>query len=159
MISSVRIASPADAEKITTLINSAFRIAEGFFIDEDRINLESVQNYFTLGRFLLGETDGVVAACVYVEPHGDRAYLGLLSVDPARQHRGLGTLLMNAAEDYCRDLGFRFMDLNVVNLREDLFGFYGRRGYFETGTSPFPTDVATKLPCHFIEMSKLLASD
>jgi GNAT superfamily N-acetyltransferase len=93
---------------------------------------------------------------VYVEPRGDRAYLGLLSVDPASQHNGLGKLLMDAAEEFCRELGCRFMDLNVVNLRGDLFGFYGRRGYVETGTTPFPTDVVTKLPCHFIDMSKSL---
>jgi GNAT superfamily N-acetyltransferase len=153
------MASLDDAEQITTLINSAFRIAEAFFIDEDRINLESVRNYFATGKFLLATIDDVPAACVYVEPRGDRAYLGLLSVDPASQHNGLGKLLMDAAEEFCRELGCRFMDLNVVNLREDLFGFYGRRGYVETGTTRFPTDVVTKLPCHFIDMSKSLNVD
>jgi GNAT superfamily N-acetyltransferase len=159
MTRSVRIASLDDAEQITTLINRAFRIAEAFFIDEDRINLESVRNYFATGKFLLATIDDVPAACVYVEQRGDRAYLGLLSVDPASQHKGLGKLLMEAAEEFCRELGCRFMDLNVVNLREDLFGFYGRRGYVETGTTPFPTDVVTKLPCHFIDMSKSLKTD
>jgi hypothetical protein len=48
------------------------------------------------------------------------------------------------------------MDINVVNLRLDLAGFYQKRSYVETGTSPFPADVETKLPCHFIEMSKPL---
>jgi GNAT superfamily N-acetyltransferase len=158
MNSSVRIASLDDAETITILINSAFRIAEQFFIDEDRIHLDGVRNYFTTGRFLLTAIDGVPAACVYIEPRGERAYLGLLSVDPARQHSGLGKLLMDAAEEFCRGLGCRFMDLNVVNLRQELFGFYGRRGYVETGTSPFPADVVTKVPCHFIDMSKLLTT-
>jgi GNAT superfamily N-acetyltransferase len=159
MNSSVRFASLDDAETITILINSAFRIAEAFFIDEDRIDLESVENHFTSGKFLVAAIDDVPAACVYVEPRGDRAYLGLLSVNPARQHSGLGKLLMDAAEEVCLGVGCRFMDLNVVNLRADLFGFYGRRGYVETGTSPFPADVVTKLPCHFIDMSKLLAAD
>jgi GNAT superfamily N-acetyltransferase len=156
MTTSVRTASRDDAQQITTLINSAFRIAEAFFIDEDRINLESVQNYFVTGKFLLATIDDVPAACVYVEPRSDRAYLGLLAVEPTRQHAGLGKLLMDAAEEYCRGLGCRFMDLNVVNLRQDLFGFYGRRGYVETGTTPFTADVVTKLPCHFIDMTKSL---
>jgi GNAT superfamily N-acetyltransferase len=150
------MASLEDAEIVTTLINSAFRRAEEFFIDEDRINLESVRNFFDTGRFLLGESDGIVAACVYVELRGDRAYLGLLSVDPTRQHSGLGSLIMDAAEEFCRGVACRFMDINVVNLREELFGFYRRRGYVETGTRPFPADAVTKLPCHFIEMSKPL---
>jgi GNAT superfamily N-acetyltransferase len=157
MTGSVRMASLQDAEKITTLINSAFRPAEGFFLDADRIGLESVRGFFLKGKFLLVEGDGVVAACVYVELRGERAYLGLLAVDPARQHCGFGSLLMDAAEETCRGLGCRFMDIQVVNLREDLFGFYRRRGYVETGTHPFPKDVETKLPCHFIVMSKPLA--
>jgi len=51
------------------------------------------------------------------------------------------------------------MDIKVVNLRTDLFGFYQKRGYVVTGTSPFPTDVETKLPVHFIDMSKQLSTD
>ncbi len=152
------MASLEDAARITTLINSAFRRAEEFFIDEDRINLENVRNFFETGKFLLGESDRIVAACVYVELRGDRAYLGLLSVDPAHQHSGLGSLLMDAAEEYCRGRASLFMDINVVNLREELFGFYRKRGYVETGTRPFPADVATKLPCHFVEMTKPLSA-
>jgi hypothetical protein len=48
------------------------------------------------------------------------------------------------------------MDIQVVNLREDLFGFYQRRGYVETGTRPFSADIETKLPVHFVEMTKEL---
>jgi GNAT superfamily N-acetyltransferase len=158
MANSIRIATLKDAETITSLINDAFRVAEAFFVDGDRIDLASVRIFFTSGKFLLGEIDGVAAACVYVEPRGARAYLGLLAVDPARQGSGLGSLLMDAAEEYCRELDCRFMDMNVVNLREDLFGFYRRHGYLETGTSPFPAEVKTKLPCHFIEMTKPLTA-
>jgi hypothetical protein len=48
------------------------------------------------------------------------------------------------------------MDIKVVNLREELPDFYRRRGYVGTGTSSFPSDLKTKLPVHFIEMSKPL---
>jgi GNAT superfamily N-acetyltransferase len=152
----VRIADAPDAEAITSVINSAFRRVEEFFIDEDRIDVQSVKNFLGAGRFLVAESDGAVLGCVYVEPRGDRAYLGLLAVVPERQHCGLGSMLMNEAEDNCRQLGCRFMDIRIVNLREELRRFYGRRGYIETGTSPFPADIETKLPCYFIEMSKPL---
>jgi ribosomal protein S18 acetylase RimI-like enzyme len=156
MINSVRMASLKDAEQITALINRAFRPAEGFFIETDRINLESVQDLFTTGQFFLAESECLVAASVYVEPRDERAYLGLLSVDPTCQQLGLGSLLMNAAEEHCRRLACRFMDIQVVNLREDLFGFYRKRGYVETGTHPFPPELETRQPVHFIEMSKQL---
>ena len=159
----VRIAEREDAERITTVINSAFRRAEQFFIDEDRIDVKSVLNFLDTGKFLLAESERLLLGCVYVEPRflhsaerEDRAYLGLLAVDPAHQQSGLGSVLMDAAEDYCRGLSCRFMDIKVVNLRKELSGFYQSRGYIETGTSPFPNEVETKLPVHFIDMSKPL---
>lgn len=156
-MTTVRIAGASDVEKITTLINASFRQVEGFFIDEDRIDSNAVRNCFGTGNFLLAESEGTMVGCVYVEPRDNaHAYLGLLAVDLTRQRSGLGSLLMDAAEDHCRGLGFRFMDINVVNLREDLAGFYQKRSYVETGTSPFPVDAKPKLPCHFIEMTKRL---
>jgi GNAT superfamily N-acetyltransferase len=152
----IGIATPADAARITTLINSAFRIAEGFFVDGLRISEAEVEQHLTKGAFLLAEDDGKLAGCVYVELRGERSYLGLLSVDPASQQSGLGSFLMNAAEQYCRERGSRFMDIYIVNLRTELPPFYERRGYVETGTTPFPEDVPTRMPCHFINMSKAL---
>lgn len=155
----LRIAEPEDAERITEVINSAFRQAEEFFIDEDRIDTAGVLNFLEAGTFLLAERGALLQGCVYVERREQgRAYLGLLAVDPATQQSGLGSLLMRGAEDYCRRLGLGFIDIKIVNLRTELTGFYRRRGYVETGTSPFPSDVPTKLAVHFIDMSKPLTS-
>ena len=157
----VRIAQREDAGEITTVINSAFRGAEQFFVERDRVDVADVLSFLSSGKFLLAESDDTLLGCVYVEPrhvdsNQDTAYLGLLAVDPAHQKSGLGSMLMDAAEDYCRALGMRFMDIKVVNLREELSGFYRKRGYVETGTSAFPAEVKTKLRCHFIEMTKPL---
>lgn len=153
---STRIATPADAANITAIINAAFRIAEEFFIDSNRITQAEVEELLEKGAFLLAETGDQLNGCVYVEPRGERSYLGLLSVDPGRQQGGLGSLLMDAAESYCRERGSHFMDILIVNLREELPSFYRKRGYVENGTTPFPEDVETKVPCHFINMAKPL---
>jgi len=152
----IRLAAVADAEKITNIINAAFHIVEGFFIDGPRIDQTEVEQLLDKGAFLLAEAGDKLNGCVYVELRGERSYLGLLSVDPTCQRGGLGSLLMSEAEKYCRERGSRFMDILIVNLRTDLPAFYQRRGYFENGTAPFPTDVVTKIPCHFINMSKAL---
>jgi predicted N-acetyltransferase YhbS len=152
----IRVAVPSDAEKITAVINAAFRIVEGFFIDGNRITLEEVQQLFASGAFLVARDEDGMAGCVYVEPRDDRAYLGLLAVDPARQQSGLGSRLMTEGEAYCRERGAQFMDIYIVNLRTDLPAYYQQRGYFENGTTQFPPDVPTKQPCHFINMSKPL---
>jgi GNAT superfamily N-acetyltransferase len=153
---SIRLAAPADAEKITSVINAAFHIVEGFFIDGPRIDQAEVERMLGKGAFLLAEADDKLNGCVYVEMRGERSYLGLLSVDPACQQGGLGSLLMIEAEKYCRERGSGFMDILIVNLRSDLPAFYQRRGYVENGTTPFPPELTTKIPCHFINMSKRL---
>jgi len=152
----IRLAAVADAEKITNIINAAFHIVEGFFIDGPRIDQAEVEQLLDKGAFLLAEAGDKLNGCVYVELRGERSYLGLLSVDPTCQRGGLGSLLMSEAEKYCRERGSQFMDILIVNLRTDLPAFYQRRGYFENGTAPFPADVVTKIPCHFINMSKAL---
>ena len=152
----LRLATLEDTEAITALINAAFRKAESFFIDGDRITPQAVESFMEKGRFLIAEDRGHLAACVYAEVRGERAYLGLLSVDPQRQKVGLGSMLMDAAEKYCAEAGCRFMDLQIVSLRQELPSFYRHRGYTETGTAPFPADLNPKLPCHFIRMSKAL---
>ena len=136
---SIRIATAADAPKITAVINAA-----------------EVEESLTKGAFLLAETDGKLNGCVYVEMRGERSYLGLLSVDPTSQQGGLGSRLMNEAERYCRDRGSLAMDILIVSLRDELPAFYQKRGYSENGTTPFPADVPTKIPAHFINMSKPL---
>jgi ribosomal protein S18 acetylase RimI-like enzyme len=108
------------------------------------------------GKFLLAEDAAGLAGCVYVELRGDRGYLGLLGVDPARQGAGLGRKLMDAAENYFREAGCRAVDLRIVSARTPLPAFYRHLGYVQTGTAPLPSDAPVKVPCHFILMSKTL---
>ena len=152
----IRTATPADAPQVTALINAAFRIAEEFFVDGNRISQTEVEQLLTKGAFLLAEADDKLNGCVYVELRGERSYLGLLSVDPNSQQSGLGSQLMIEAERYCRERGSHGMDILIVNLREEPPAFYQKRGYVENGTTPFPADVPTRVPCHFINMSKPL---
>jgi predicted N-acetyltransferase YhbS len=152
----IRQATETDAANITAVINRAFSPAELFFVEGDRITVEEVLDSLRTGAFLVAENNGKMVGCVYVMPRGERAYLGLLSVDPEQQQRGTGSRLMHAAEEFCVAAGCRFMDIKIVNLRTQLPSYYRKFGYTETGTSPFPAEVETKIPCHFIDMSKSL---
>ena len=147
----IRRAGTDDAEFLVRVINLAFQV-EKFFIAGDSIDLPQVRDFLSKGEFLVAER-----GCVYIEPRGDRCYLGLLSVDPSSQGTGLGRQLLRAAEERARELGCAFMDLRVVNLREELPPFYAHMGYAPSGTSEFPADVQTLQPCHFIHMSRPLA--
>ena len=149
-----RIAGPDDAETLMRLINTAF-LVERFFIDEERVALADVLEFMAKGVFLVA---GDMEACVYTELRGERAYLGLLSVAPSKQGSGLGRKMVEAAERYCREHGCEWMDLRVVDVREELPPFYRKLGYAECGTEPFPPDVETKIPISLIKMQKKLSA-
>ena len=151
----MRFAEAANALSIARLVNDAFR-TERFFIEADRTNPEKVAALLEKGQFLLLFAGEELAGCQYAEVRAERGYFGLLAVDPKRQRSGLGGHLIAAAEDYCRSAGCRFMDLTFVNVRQELPGYYGRFGYVENGTLPFPAEQIAKIPVHLVRMSKAL---
>jgi ribosomal protein S18 acetylase RimI-like enzyme len=154
----VRMALESDAQAVARLINAAF-IVEKVAFDGDRVDLVGVSVLMNKGTFLVAEAEdsGELAGCVYLEPHGDRCYLGLLSVAPALQGKGLGRRLAAAAEEFARNAGCRSMDLRIISPRRDtLLPVYTRLGYLETGTKAFSADVPVKVPCHYVLMTKPL---
>ncbi len=156
----VREADASEAGALVGLINRAFEV-ERFFLHGDRTNSEAVRELFAKGHFLVAEDNAAgnssgLAGCVYIEIRGVRAYLGLLSIEPRLQRRGLGLRLTTAAEDFARELGCDAMDLRIVSVREELPAFYQRAGYVEIRTEPFPAEADPQMPCHFIVMSKAL---
>ncbi len=157
MAHAVRRGTGSDVAAITTLINRAY-LVERFFKAGDRTNEDGVRALQEKGTFLVLERDGVAVGCVYVELHGDRGYIGLLSVDPDKQRSGAGRALMTAAEAHFIENGVRHSDLRIVNLREELPPFYHRFGYTECGTEPFPDEGEATRPCHFILMTKDLTA-
>jgi len=98
-----------------------------------------------------------LSGSVFLRPAGEaRWYLGLLSVDPALQGRGLGRALVGAAEAFCRDAGGKFLDLTVVSARRELFGFYGGLGFAANDVLPFRAPEKLKVPCHLVKFTKAL---
>jgi len=152
---SIRESEPSDISDIVAVVNCAFAV-EKFFIAKDRTHEKEIAAMRTRGIFLLAEEDGALLACVWLELKQDRAYFGLLSVDPSQQKRGLGRTLVTAVEDRAKAAGCGVMDIRVVNLRTELPPFYESLGYRITATEPFSEPEATSLPCHFLLMSKPL---
>lgn len=152
----IRWAAAGDVDAIARVVNVAFRRAESFFVERDRIDAETLRKMMDKGKFLLAEEGGELLGCVYFELRRERAYFGLLAVDPERQRKGLGRRLIREVENAARGAGCDVMDIQIVNLRRELPPFYRGLGYVETGTAAFPADVVTKEECYFIVMSKPL---
>ena len=154
----IRTATSDDAPLLAKLINDAF-VVEAFFKIGDRTSADEIIELMRSGEFLVLEDPepGAVAGCVYLASNADRAYFGMLSVDPTKQGHGLGSRLIDAVESRARERGCRCMEIHIVNLREELPGYYRRFGYAERGTLPFSDPSRASRPCHFIVMTKDLA--
>jgi len=150
-----RPAVPADAPEIVGITNLAYAV-EAFCLAGDRTDRKDVLELMAGGVFLVLDGPAGLRGSVYLKATGERGYLGLLAVDPACQGQGLSSLLMAAGEAWCRQAGCRFLDLTVVNLRQELFAFYARHGYAPFGTLPFPRPGKVLRPCHLIQFTKPL---
>lgn len=155
---SVRRASRDDISAIVSLVNRAFEV-ELFFLNGDRTSVENVTEMMAKGDYLLAETPGGrLVGTVYFEKRGDRAYFGMLSVEPSLKGTGLGRLLIETVEEHARKQGCVVMDITVVNLRTELPPYYRRFGYEISGELPPPEPMRarSKIPCHLVKMSKAL---
>jgi GNAT superfamily N-acetyltransferase len=147
-----REAGVTDVPALVALINAAFAM-EWDFVDRDRTSPDEIRGLMTMGTFVVVGATPEVLACVYLERHGRRMYLGMLSVQPAQQKRGLGRRLMAESEARCRAWGCTGIDIRIVNRRTELPPIYTKMGFVDRGTEPFEEPLLKK-PCHFMLMSK-----
>lgn len=153
----IRAATPADMNAVIRLVNAAFSIET--FIDGTRTDHKHMAEMMQKGQFFVGlEDGGCIVASVYTELRGDRAYLGMLAVDPSRQGAGLGKQMTESVEDYCRQHGCKHLDITVLSLRPELLPLYKKMGFVETSTEEFrpPRPLKPGFECQGIKMSKPL---
>jgi predicted N-acetyltransferase YhbS len=152
-----RLATPADRPRLISMINAAFAVES--FLESTRTDDVRLAAVMEKGEILVAENDAHhLIASIYMETRGDHGYLGMLAVDPAHQRSGLGSRLMQAAEDRFRQQGFRAIEITVLSLRPELPPIYSRFGYVATGTEEFrsPQRVKEGHECHCIVMTKPL---
>jgi ribosomal protein S18 acetylase RimI-like enzyme len=157
----VRPATTTDIAALVRVINRAY-LVEAHIFHGDRTNEAEVRERVEQPNACFLVIDdaesprSMIAAAVYVELRGDRGYFGLLSVDPDRQKRGLARTLIAAAEAHASAAGCEVMDIDVVDQRIDLRGFYERFGYEPIAKTPYAKPGVTKVPVSMIRMAKTL---
>lgn len=145
-----RDATDADVDALVALVESAYRgdasragwTTEADILDGQRTDPEGVLQVIKTpdSRLLVVEREGGIVACCQLEHRGTHAYFGMFAVSPTLQGSGLGKAVMAEAERQARtDWGATEMHMTVISVRDDLIGWYERRGYRRTGeTTPFP---------------------
>lgn len=146
----IREADEHDIEVIVTLVTAAYRgevstrgwTSEHHLLHGQRTDAAMVAAAVDdpAGVVVLAETDGALLGCIHVTHAGASAHFGMFAVDPTLQSGGVGSMLLNRAEEIARNRWrCSSMDLDVIAQRDTLIDFYKRRGYEPSGeTSPFP---------------------
>ena len=164
-------ASDTDAAPIATLVNSAYRgdssragwTTEADLLDGTRTDAAAIADIIRRpGYTILKYTEhGKLLGCVELHQDRHRLYLGMLTVSPQLQGKGIGKMLMQAAETHGRALGCTSVFMTVISVRKELVDWYQRHGYEPTGErKPFafndPRFGQPKQPLEFIVLEKPL---
>lgn len=79
--------------------------------------------------FLVGEIDSTIVASVMAGYEGHRGWINYLAVAPEHQHKGLGQMILAAAERRLRDIGCPKINLLIRSSNIGVADFYQRLGY------------------------------
>lgn len=147
----IRPCTPTDYEELAALVNSAYRgessragwTTEADYLAGQRTSPANLRRDLcdpATRTVLCMFENGKIIACVYLEKKDEETcYLGMLTVKPDMQDRGLGRVMLEAAEDFARQWGMKRMILGVLCTRDSLMAWYERRGYRRDGVRyPFP---------------------
>ena len=160
-----------DVPELVDLINSAYRgeaSRKGWTTEADLLDGELRTDEASLkalfgkpgSRFLKFTENGIIRGCVYLEKQGGKMYLGMLSVSPGTQAKGVGKKFLTASEQYALEEDCHTIIMNVISVRRELISWYERHGYEQTGeTKPFPDDNkfgTPAQPLEFIVLEKKL---
>jgi ribosomal protein S18 acetylase RimI-like enzyme len=176
-------AKPEDAPELAQLVNSAYRgdsSRAGWTTEADLLGgqrtdpawiAQEIQSADRAILCLREQPNPAVLGCVLLKRipatragHTSDAYLGMLTIRPTLQDQGLGRVLLESAERHALEAwGAKRVVIHVIDIRQELIAWYGRRGYRLTGrTEPFPYgDERFGLPqrpdLRFVIMEKALS--
>jgi len=168
----VLLATLKDIPALVALINSAYRgeaSKKGWTTEANLLKGELRTDATTIEQLMQTREalflkyineENEIEGCVYLHKKGNKLYLGMLSVSPALQAKGIGKQLMNEASGYAKQEGCQSIFMRVISVRHELINWYEKQAYCKTGqTEPFPTDdrfgVPTQ-PLEFLIMEKMI---
>lgn len=169
----IRPATGGDVEGLVELVNSSYRgessrrgwTTEADLLDGQRLDADLLaQELMTANcHILVMEATGLLVGCIRMERTSGIVVLSLITIRPSFQNRGLGRLLLKAAEDQAALWRAQYIEMSVIHLRTKLIDWYGRRGYTLTDvTRPFPYGdprfgIPLREDLHFVVLRKSLA--
>lgn len=147
------IALVEDVLAIKKLVNSAYRgedSKKGWTTEADLIEgnirateAEIIKIIQPANSIIIKYTNQAneIVGCVNVQQHQHKMYVGMFSVQPQLQGKGIGKNLLSAAEEYAAHLQCNTLYMTVISVRTTLIDWYKRHGYIDTNErKPFVED-------------------
>lgn len=146
-----RPATEEDIADIVELVNRAYRderqrgwTSEADLVSGERVQADAIRPLLDdpASLILLMHHEAGLGGCVHLQHSDGEVLLGMLSIDPVFQNRGLGKALMVRAEQHARrEWSACRISMIVVAQRRELIDYYLRRGYSRSGiTLPYPVN-------------------
>ncbi|MBL7858989.1 MAG: GNAT family N-acetyltransferase [Cyclobacteriaceae bacterium] len=160
-----------DATALDQLVNSAYRgdssrqgwTTEADLLDGTRTDAAAIAEMIqrpgtTLLKFV---EDNQILGCVELRQEDSKLYLGMLTVQPNLQGKGIGKELLKAAEAEAVKQKCKAIFMTVISVRKELIEWYIRHGYRLTGErKPFafndPRFGQPKMKLEFVVLEKKL---
>ena len=160
-----------DAKELDVLVNSAYRgdtsrqgwTTEADLLDGTRTDASAISEIIqtpdtTLLKYV---EENKILGCVELRHQNEKLYLGMLTVRPHLQGKGIGKALLKAAEVEAIKQNCSSIFMTVISLRKELIDWYVRHGYQLTGErKPFaftdPRFGQPKMTLEFVVMEKKL---
>jgi ribosomal protein S18 acetylase RimI-like enzyme len=160
-----------DAPALDKLVNSAYRgdssrqgwTTEADLLDGTRTDAAAIAELIqTPGTTLLKYMEeNEILGCVELRNQDGKLYLGMLTVQPNLQGKGIGKELLTAAEAQAKKQKCISLFMTVISVRKELIDWYIRNGYQLTGErKPFafndPRFGQPKMKLEFVVLEKRL---
>jgi len=142
-MTAIKKASLNDAPALDKLVNSAYRgdssrkgwTTEADLLDGTRTDVHAIEEIIQRDDTLVlkYEEENQVLGCVELRKEEGKLYLGMLSVKPDTQGKGIGKQLLKAAEEEAKSTQCTAIFMTVITVRKELIDWYIRHGYRDTG--------------------------
>lgn len=137
----VRAAVPADVPAILGIAERGWNAAYGDFLPQETIDAAMVEWYKPKTTreqiehddiaYFVAERNGDILGYASGGPSGEDtiATLGAIYVDPDYWGNGIGTVLLDEFEEFCRQRGYDAIQFQVLAKNEVGLSFYRKHGY------------------------------